>query len=81
VAHTSGPAGATPVRIAGHQPPTGAPDETALQPNAHIGANQVSGLQEFEDRAGDWTGPAAEREDRVFQDRTPRLTVEPVVRN
>src|SRR4051794_32722125 len=42
VAHTSGPASATPVRIAGHRPPTGTPDETTPQPNAHIGANQLN---------------------------------------
>ena len=45
VAHTSGPASATPVRIAGHRPPTGTPDETTPQPNAHIGANQVIGFK------------------------------------
>jgi len=28
------------VRIGGHRPPAGAPDETTPHPNAHIGANR-----------------------------------------
>lgn len=45
VAQTKGPANTTPRAISNQRPSGDAPEETAPQPNAHIGANQVIGFK------------------------------------
>jgi hypothetical protein len=44
IAHTNGPASATPLAASTHFGPIGCPAEITPQANAHIGANQVIGF-------------------------------------
>lgn len=64
VAQTSGPARTTPSTISSQRPSGEAPDETAPQAKAHIGANQVMGL----------SNSKAARHAVVFMERTITLT-------
>jgi hypothetical protein len=45
VAHTSGPASATPAVINSHLPSGATPEATTPQENAHIGGNHVIGFR------------------------------------
>jgi hypothetical protein len=44
VAHTKGPANSTPTATSHSLPESGTPEATTPQENAHIGGNQVMGL-------------------------------------
>ena len=58
VAHTSGPASATPTTASNQRPSMDTPEATTPQANAHMGGNQVMGLNNSvtADRAGSCMG-------------------------